>query len=400
VFIGPNGSGKSTPLQALMLLKQSIGHGGLRLDTPLNMGLFEGLLSTGRDRRRRVLRLGIGFSGTLSSEVLGGDVEAAYLYDCFFTNSGTDEVNVTFQLNGTRAKSSWRRATGADRASLPVGPRASLQLLPGPTVGVGFRVEGITYRGGSRPEDQQTAEARRDLLLPILQSFPEDALTRVSLVPAMRGLSNPTYRLIQEFPTDLSSVPSAQRAETVSGSLAHYRDAESQVSRWMEAITGVRLRGRVEPRLQSAVEVETPAGAFNLIHEGFGSNQLTDLLLHLALTPKGSIVAIEEPEIHLHPKAQFALADVLREVAISQNKQIIITTHSEHILYKFLTSVASKQLNLSDFGVLYFKKDKDVTTVERLEIDEKGRVKGGLPGFFEAELGQLSNYIGALSRKK
>ena len=49
---------------------------------------------------------------------------------------------------------------------------------------------------------------------------------------------------------------------------------------------------------------------------------------------------IEEPEIHLHPKAQAELAEVLTEVALEEDKQVIMTTHSEHITGRLLTLVA------------------------------------------------------------
>ena len=42
-------------------------------------------------------------------------------------------------------------------------------------------------------------------------------------------------------------------------------------------------------------------------------------------------VLVEEPEIHLHPKAQAELAEVLAETAKAEDKQIIMTTHSEHL---------------------------------------------------------------------
>ena len=82
-----------------------------------------------------------------------------------------------------------------------------------------------------------------------------------------------------------------------------------------------------------SVEVKsvTPSGPVNIVSEGFGANSLIMLLLQLVSADKGATVMIEEPEIHLHPKAQAELASVLAEVALEEDKQVIMTTHSEHI---------------------------------------------------------------------
>ena len=84
-------------------------------------------------------------------------------------------------------------------------------------------------------------------------------------------------------------------------------------------------------------------------------------------------------------------------MTLKEKKQLIITTHSEHILFRLLSSVAAGDLALKDLAINYFEKKDGITEVTPLDIDEKGRVKGGLPGFFETELNELSTYIGALS---
>lgn len=68
------------------------------------------------------------------------------------------------------------------------------------------------------------------------------------------------------------------------------------------------------------------------------------------------------------------------------NKQLLITTHSEHLLYGFLNLIAKKKLKKEDITIYYFAKRNRKTEAKVLEIDENGRVKGGLPGFFEEEV--------------
>ena len=74
----------------------------------------------------------------------------------------------------------------------------------------------------------------------------------------------------------------------------------------------------------------------NLLDVGFGISQVLPLLVQCFYAPEGSIILIDQPEVHLHPYAQSALADVMIDVIESKsnlrkrNIQLIIETHSEH----------------------------------------------------------------------
>ena len=135
--------------------------------------------------------------------------------------------------------------------------------------------------------------------------------------------------------------------------------------------------------------------------EGFGSNALILLLLQLVTIINGATLMIEEPEIHLHPRAQAELASVLVEEAKAESKQLIMTTHSEHILGRLLTLVAEKKLALDELAIYAFEKDEEgVCKAEKLEVAEDGRVKGGLKDFFESHLDELNRYVQALQTRE
>ena len=65
---------------------------------------------------------------------------------------------------------------------------------------------------------------------------------------------------------------------------------------------------------------------------GFGVSQVLPVITMLLSAPEGSIVLLEQPELHLHPNAQAALADLLLDVAEKRNLQLIVESHSEHIV--------------------------------------------------------------------
>lgn len=122
------------------------------------------------------------------------------------------------------------------------------------------------------------------------------------------------------------------------------------------------------------------------------------ILIPIGMTaPQGSIL-LSEPEAHLHPKAQSELTSLLLKISQKENRQFVIETHSEHVLHAFLHAVAKGDLEKSKLAIYYFENDQGTAKVVPLEIDDLGRVKGGLPGFFEHSLAELSDYLDAFTK--
>jgi len=145
-----------------------------------------------------------------------------------------------------------------------------------------------------------------------------------------------------------------------------------------------------------ALENQAISPSINYAIEAFGAHQLTYLLAYLLSASTGHLITIEEPEIHLHPKAQSKLVEVLADYAKDKNIQLIITTHSEHILLKFLNLVAKGVIDSKELKVYYFEREEPFYAhIEELEVTAKGELKGGLKGFFEEEVKLLEEYIKA-----
>ena len=135
----------------------------------------------------------------------------------------------------------------------------------------------------------------------------------------------------------------------------------------------------------------------NVSKIGSGINQLLPILILLNYYPDESLVLMELPEIHMHPKMQSEFADLLVHTIEKKRHQMIIETHSEHIIYGLLNMVAKKELKPSDISISYFRKKNGEAERKELEITEIGTVKGGLPDFFEADLDNLIEWISTVS---
>lgn len=226
-------------------------------------------------------------------------------------------------------------------------------------------------------------------------------LKRLRIIPALRGLTRPDYSLGNKFAADISLEEDFSKLESQTASnLAYSREDLRKVSKLLESVTRVGLRADLVPPKSVQVKSVTESNSFNVVLEGFGTNSLIMLLLQLTSAEKGATIMIEEPEIHLHPKAQAELAEVLTEVALEEDKQVIMTTHSEHITGRLLTLVAEGKLTPDDVAIYAFEKDEaGVCTAKDLRITDDGRVEGSIGDFFEVNLAEMNRMVKALSNR-
>ena len=226
----------------------------------------------------------------------------------------------------------------------------------------------------------------------------EPALKAMKMVPALRGFTRPGYKLGDNWVKDVSLQPGIEQQEAQTATNLGYAPAQlEQVSRMLKKVTGVGLKAVTVPPQSVELMTESPAGPINIVAEGFGTNSLIMLPLQLVTANKGATVMIEEPEIHLHPKAQADLAEVLAAEALAGDKQVIMTTHSEHITGRLLTLVAEKTLTPEDLAIYAFAKDAEtgVCTAKPLAISGEGGIEGGIRDFFDVSLAEMNRYVEA-----
>ncbi|MEB3267176.1 MAG: DUF3696 domain-containing protein, partial [Leptolyngbya sp.] len=124
---------------------------------------------------------------------------------------------------------------------------------------------------------------------------------------------------------------------------------------------------------------------------GFGVSQVLPVLVLCYYAQPGSTVIFEQPEIHLHPSVQAGLADVFIEVAQQRNLQIIVESHSEHLLRRLQRRIAEGETISHEQTALYFCDMDDTGTshLTPLALDEFGNINNWPPHFFGDEMGDL-----------
>ncbi len=126
---------------------------------------------------------------------------------------------------------------------------------------------------------------------------------------------------------------------------------------------------------------------------GFGVSQILPVLTMGLLAEPDSILMFEQPEIHLHPRAQARLAELLVCFAYT-GKRIIIETHSDHLINRMRRLVAEDSTNqLCDkVSIVFVQQDGEEAKMEALRVDKEGRIENW-PADFLAETAEDARAI-------
>lgn len=125
---------------------------------------------------------------------------------------------------------------------------------------------------------------------------------------------------------------------------------------------------------------------------GFGISQVLPIVVELSAR-RNSVILVEQPETHLHPRLQARLADLFIDSTsvAGRGNQLIVETHSEHLLLRVQRRIREGSLTSDDVAVIYVDQDDSgVATVQRLRLDDDGDFLDEWPsGFFDDRLDEL-----------
>jgi predicted ATPase len=114
---------------------------------------------------------------------------------------------------------------------------------------------------------------------------------------------------------------------------------------------------------------------------GYGVSQSLPVIVESFMRPKGSWIGIQQPEVHLHPKAQAAMGDSFFEIAQSEKKKFLIETHSDYMINRFRINYrkTDDKDSLPKAQVLFFERTDDGNKAYQLEINSNGDLPDNQP---------------------
>ncbi len=154
------------------------------------------------------------------------------------------------------------------------------------------------------------------------------------------------------------------------------------------------------------VKTKGSAGQVDLPDIGFGVSQVLPVLVECFYAPANSIILMEQPEIHLHPRAQAFLADVMidvinaREDGHDRNVQLIIETHSEHFLRRLQRRIAEDTVRKEQVAAYFADVSKTPATLDELRLDMFGNIENWPKDFFGDEMEDIAEQSKAALKKR
>lgn len=226
-------------------------------------------------------------------------------------------------------------------------------------------------------------------------------------VPGLRGNPERNYRT-----TAVGDVFPGTFENYAASVINHWQlNSDERLTQLSTDLERLGLTWKIEayPRDETQVELKVgrlPHGSQRGDHDlvsiadvGFGVSQTLPVLVALLAAKAGQIVYIEQPEIHLHPRAQRALAASFADAA-KRGVIVILETHSAILIRGIQTLVAKDELPRDLVKLHWFQRDASgMTRISSADLDETGAFGDWPEDFDDVELASENEYLSAAEAK-
>lgn len=165
-----------------------------------------------------------------------------------------------------------------------------------------------------------------------------------------------------------------------------------QVSMWMDYISpGTNVHVDIDEKIKiselrySFVEGKDRTNRYLCTNVGFGLTYVLPIIVLLLSAKSGDIVMLENPEAHIHPAGQSKLGELLAR-ATADGIQVIVETHSDHILNGIRLAAKTQILHPEDIQIMFFYKDSEDGGQHKVlfpKVDAHGHLDQWPEGFFD-----------------
>jgi len=394
ILAGANSSGKSSIMQPLLLMKQTLeasyDPGPLLLDGPNVRFTSLNQLLTKKPNQANALQVDVSY--------------------------GQESLTIVFKKEPDKGLNIERMTITSNEITTYLHPEMTQDqimsfMLARENVSLGFlregNFEGNVDRGRCFLVLDFTNKSNHGLVRISWSDLAEKVIQRIIHLPGLRGNPERTYPLTSvgpnfpgTFENYAASVIAQWQSEKEKGKIEKLsRDFERLGLTWKvtaRAINDTQVEiqvGRLPRATKSARDLVSIADV------GLGISQTLPVLVALIVAEPGQLVYLEQPELHLHPRAQTALAQILADAA-RRGVRVVAETHSSLLILGIQTLVAEGQLSPELVKLHWFKRTGDGSTeVQSADLDETGAFGEWPEDFAEVALQAESRYLDAAESK-
>jgi predicted ATPase len=375
VLYGPTASGKSSVLYALLVLRNFVVDPNRPADGYLHLGFMD---------------LG-GFEQCVFNHEKQREISIGISFD---DSDGTPaSYKLSFSKNKGMIRQKWGDLVLEGEVAIPYGLNQTFTFTHSePDEEYTINWNGIACSVSPQKPTAATQQRARQIADSI-NAIPEK-IKAVDVAPHRRGFFKPSYTSVPISPTPTTE-------DEVASLIINDPNLAPRISTYAEEIFKRDFRlyvavGTATVFFQTTDKISRTPGW--LVNDGFGVNQVVYLLAKL-LRVDVKTLAIEEPEVHLHPTALRNFARQLCTIAHDEKKQVILTTHSELFVSSLLAAVAEGKLLPEEIKCYFCSKEGRKTVFKAQRVQRNGQIEGGLTTFVEAELEDLKKLLGIGERR-
>jgi hypothetical protein len=173
----------------------------------------------------------------------------------------------------------------------------------------------------------------------------------------------------------------------------HLKPLQTVVAEWLKklgVIDSFSVTAISQGRDEYEVRVKAPGRSQEVLltDVGFGVSQVLPVITECFYAPPHSTVILEQPEIHLHPAVQAGLADLfiesisMREGGAPRDIQLIVESHSEHLVRRLLRRIAEGAVDPQDIAMYFISPGRLGSRITPLNVDTYGNVLNWPENFF------------------
>ena len=256
----------------------------------------------------------------------------------------------------------------------------------------------------------ESLDSRRSVTIPLsFIAVPVKNLHRLIHVPGLRGNPDRSYPRTTSgpdfpgtFPTYVATIiadwqrtgdPRKMLLEKTLAGLGLTREIATKGNETQIALHVGRLPSEASDQMDQMDLV-------NIADVGFGVSQVLPVLVALLTADEGQLVYVEQPELHLHPRAEYRLAQFLAETA-RRGPRLVVETHSALLLLHLRTLIARGELESDLVKLHWFARDPadGTTSIQTADLDREGAFGAWPEDFGDVDLHAEASYLDAVEQR-